>query len=187
MAKIRAACALAVLALPMAGAEQCDQPHGLTTIHYEQLGVCNYDRDADAQHKSPAYNAAWFVFRVTTAENSGEDAFVLPDKFYPLGHSELYSEGDHTLGWQAGRPMTPHLVKGGTTATIRETFVIEFPYPGDSDPLGAAVNEGRMALAYRTVPNTQGALLVKDNEAKVAWKRFEGCFRIELEPSQGAA
>jgi hypothetical protein len=185
-----AATVLTILSIPLAGADQCDQPHPLTTIHYEQLGVCTYDRDADSQHSAPARGAAWFVFRVTAVDNTGTGAdsvFVQPERFFPIGQSELYSEGDHTLGWQQPRPMTPHLVKAGTTATIRETFVIEVPYPGDGDPLGAAVHEGSLHLAYRTVPNTQGVLLVKDNDTKVQWKRFEGCFRIELEPNQGAS
>jgi len=183
-----AAAAATIVAMPLTLAEECEQPRPSATINYEQLGACESFRE-DGELIQPQPSHAFVIFRITSVENmaaGAETVLVHPTRFYVIGHPDDESDGQYHLGWQAGRPMGPHFVEAGTTESVNETILVEVHYPGDPDPVGAAIHEGRMTLAYKTVPDTQGFLLVKQNPAKVTWKKFDGCHRIELEPGQGA-
>jgi hypothetical protein len=177
-----------VVAMPLAAADQCDEPKPFATINYEQLGSCGSFRE-DGRLVEPSTYHAFVIFRITTVENrtdGAEAVFVQPTRFYVIGHPDDEADGQYGLGWQRPRPMSVHFVEAGSTQTIDETILVEMNFPGDRDPVGAAINSGPFTLAYNSIPDTQGFMLVKQNPAKVTWKKFDGCFRIELEPGQGA-
>jgi hypothetical protein len=154
----------------------CQNPNGIATIRFEQLGACNGYMDGSSAI-SAGPTAAFVLFRINTIDNkSGKVPFNYdPGKVCLSSNSSSCISTTLSLAQKIGAlGTTSTTVAAGQVLQHNGFAVIAAPTANSPDPQIEA-NQTNYFLTYNTGASDPGILFDKKNSSQIQYQGLPNC------------